>query len=83
MAELVDALDLGSSLRVQVRFLSGLQKIKKIMEVSLIAGWVAMILSWIIPSFIKDQKKQSIVGIIISSLALGIFIGHTLEKIFK
>jgi uncharacterized membrane protein len=53
------------------------------MEVSLIAGWVAMILSWIIPSFIKDQKKQSIVGIIISSLALGIFIGHTLEKIFK
>jgi uncharacterized membrane protein YczE len=45
----------------------------------IVVGWTFLLLSWIIPLFIKDKKTKSIVGMILSSLATGVFIGHLLS----
>ena len=54
-----------------------------IMEIALIVGWVTLISSWIIPSFIKDVPKdvssRRFVGLVLATLALGIFLGHGLS----
>lgn len=47
---------------------------------SLLVGWAFLILSWIIPSFVKDQIKKRIIGASLSALATGIFIGALIEK---
>lgn len=52
------------------------------MEISIIVGWIVLILSWIIPSFIKNLKTKRIVGCSLSALAVGIFVGHLLDKLF-
>ena len=52
------------------------------METALIVGWVILISSWIVPSFIKDVLKKRFVGLSLSALATGIFIGHLLNKFF-
>ena len=52
------------------------------MEIATIVGWVILILSWIIPSFIKDLKIKGIVACSLSALATGIFVGHLLDKLF-
>lgn len=41
----------------------------------LLIGWVFLIASWVIPRFIKDEKKSNLVGIILSAFATGIFMG--------
>ena len=51
-------------------------------EIAVIVGWVILISSWIIPSFIEDLFKKRLVGLSLSALATGIFIGHLLTIIF-
>ena len=51
------------------------------MEMSIIVGWVFLISSWIVPSFIKDDVKKRSTGMSLSAMALGIFIGHLLTKV--
>jgi hypothetical protein len=52
------------------------------MEIAVIVGWLVLISSWIIPSFIKESLKKTFVRISLSALATGIFIGHVLSIIF-
>jgi uncharacterized membrane protein YczE len=56
----------------------------KVMEIQItvIVGWVILISSWIIPSFIEDLFKKRLVGLLLTTLATGIFIGHLLTIIF-
>lgn len=49
------------------------------MKTATLVGWIFLILSWIIPQFIEDRNKKSLIGVILSALALGIFIGHLLS----
>ena len=51
-------------------------------EIAVIVGWVVLISSWILPSFIKDLSKKTLVSLSLSALATGIFIGHLLSIIF-
>jgi type III secretory pathway component EscT len=51
-------------------------------EIAVIVGWVILISSWILPSFIKESSKKTFVGLSLSALATGIFIGHLLTIIF-
>ncbi len=46
----------------------------------MIVGWVFLISSWVIPSFIRDASKKRFAGITLSAIALGIFIGHLLTR---
>lgn len=55
-----------------------------IMEIAMIVGWVFLILSWIIPPFIKDvpikdASSRRFVGLMLATLASGIFLGHGLS----
>lgn len=55
-----------------------------IMEIALIVGWVFIISSWTIPSFIKDVPIKDVssrrfVGLVLATFALGIFLGHLLS----
>ena len=55
-----------------------------IMEIALIVGWIFLILSRIIPPFIKDVSikdvsKRRFVGLMLLTLATGVFIGHGLS----
>jgi uncharacterized membrane protein YczE len=43
-------------------------------------GWTILILSWIIPLFIKDTFKKRLIGISLSALTTGIFIGAHIQK---
>lgn len=52
------------------------------MEIAVIVGWLVLISSWILPSFIKDLSKKTFVSLSLSALATGIFIGHLLSIIF-
>jgi hypothetical protein len=59
-----------------------------IMEIAMIVGWVFLISSWTIPSFIKDVpikdvSKRRFVGLMLSTLATGVFIGHGLSLLFS
>jgi hypothetical protein len=54
------------------------------MEIALIVGWIFLILSRIIPPFIKDVSikdvsKRRFVGLMLLTLATGVFIGHGLS----
>jgi hypothetical protein len=51
------------------------------MEMAIIVGWVFLISSWVVPSFIKDVSKKRFTGISLSAIALGVFIGHLLTKV--
>jgi hypothetical protein len=51
-------------------------------EIAVIVGWLVLTSSLIIQSFIKDLSKKRIVGLSLSALATGIFIGHLLNIIF-
>jgi hypothetical protein len=52
------------------------------MEIAGIVGWVVLISSLVIPYFIRDASKKRLVGLSLSALATGIFIGHLLTIIF-
>jgi hypothetical protein len=54
------------------------------MEITMIVGWAFILLSWIIPPFIKDTpikdvSKRRFVALILATFALGIFLGHGLS----
>lgn len=54
------------------------------MEIAMIVGWVFIILSWIIPSFIKDvpingYSSRRFVALVLATFATGIFLGHGLS----
>jgi hypothetical protein len=55
-------------------------------SLSAIVGWIFLISSWIIPHLlkdkIKDDLKTSVIGLILASLACGVFVGSLLEKYF-
>lgn len=51
------------------------------METSIIVGWSFLISSLVIPYFIRDSSKKRLVGLTLSAIALGIFIGHLLTKV--
>jgi hypothetical protein len=51
------------------------------METATIVGWVFLILSFILPSFVKDDTRKRILGASLNALALGVFIGHLLGKL--
>jgi hypothetical protein len=55
-----------------------------IMEIAMIVGWVIIISSWTIPSFIKDVPIKDVssrrfVGLVLATFALGIFLGNLLS----
>ena len=55
-----------------------------IMEIAMIVGWVILISSWTIPSFIKDVPIKDVssrrfVGLVLATFALGIFLGNLLS----
>lgn len=52
------------------------------MSVSLLVGWAFLILSWIVPSFIKDHPRKHWVGAVLSAIATGIFVGALIQKIW-
>jgi hypothetical protein len=52
------------------------------MEISAIVGWVFLISSWVVPFFIKDVSKKRLVGLSLSAIATGIFIGYLLGQLF-
>jgi hypothetical protein len=51
------------------------------MNLVYLVGWLFLVLSWILPGLFKDREKKLIVGIALSSMATGIFMGHLLESI--
>jgi hypothetical protein len=52
------------------------------MEITMIVGWVFLISSWVVPFFIKDVSKKRLVGLGLSAIATGIFIGYLLGQLF-
>ena len=48
-----------------------------------IIGWVALILSWILPRFIKDETDKSFWGAGLSAFALGVFVSALIVNIMK
>lgn len=53
------------------------------MVASFFVGWVVLIASWVAPRFIKNQENKAVVGMILSSLATGIFVASFLDYIFN
>lgn len=53
------------------------------MAVSFFVGWAILIASWVVPAFIKEEKNKSAIGLILSALATGIFVGHLVDYIFS
>ncbi len=51
--------------------------------VTLITGWVFLISSWVAPYLTKEKQKGRYIGLILSLLATGIFIGGFLHKWFS
>ena len=43
-------------------------------------GWIVLLLSWIIPLFIKDTFKKRLIGASLSALATGIFVGALIQQ---
>jgi putative copper export protein len=52
------------------------------MEIAVIVGLVVLILSWIVPPFIKDTLEKRFVRMVLSALSVGICIGYMLCKLF-
>jgi hypothetical protein len=52
------------------------------MKIAMIVGWIFLISSWVVPSFIKDVSKKRLVGLGLSAIATGIFMGYLLEQLF-
>jgi hypothetical protein len=49
--------------------------------VSLIVGWIFLIASWTVPYLIKDKQTRKFVGLVLSALATGIFLGYMISNI--
>lgn len=47
--------------------------------IATIIGWCFLISSWIVPSFIQDQKIKRMAGAVLAALATGVFVGHLLS----
>lgn len=53
------------------------------METSSLIGWLILILSWIVPSFIEDKEKKNLTGLVLSAIATGYFFGLLAERFFN
>ena len=47
----------------------------------MIVGWTLLVSSWLVKFVIKDEEKRQLIGIILSAIAFGVFIGGGLSKI--
>ena len=48
-----------------------------------IIGWVFLMLSWIVPRFVKDTLNKSFWGAVISAFALGVFVSAAIVNMMK
>ena len=53
------------------------------MTVSFFVGCWILIASWVVPKFIKNQEIKTIVGVVLSAIATGIFVGHLIDLLFN
>jgi hypothetical protein len=51
------------------------------MSLTFILGWLFLGSTWLVPKFIKDKENKSIVALVLSSIAFGLFIGNMLSTI--
>lgn len=50
------------------------------MATPIIVGWIFLVLSWIIPSFFKNDRTDGFIfGITSAAIGLGVFIGYGLS----
>ena len=47
----------------------------------LIVGWALLTSSWLVKFVIKDEEKRKLIGLILSAISLGVFLGGLLSKI--
>lgn len=48
-----------------------------------IIGWVFLMMSWIVPRFVKDEMNKSFWGGVISAFALGVFVSAAIIHMMK
>ena len=48
-----------------------------------IIGWVFLMISWIVPRFVKDGMNKSFWGAVISAFALGVFVSAAIVNMMK
>jgi len=53
------------------------------MSVAFIIGWVALVSSWVVPSFIKNENMRRFIGGILASFATGVFTGELVLNLIK
>jgi hypothetical protein len=53
------------------------------MSVAFIIGWVALVSSWVVPSFIKNEDVKRFIGAILASFATGVFTGELVLNLIK
>lgn len=53
------------------------------MSTVILIGWAILISSWTVPLFLKDREKKNLVGLILSAVASGYFIGIAIQTWLK
>ncbi len=53
------------------------------MIISYIVGWIFILASWIPKPFIKNESNRTGINLLLSGVALGIFIGSFIDFITK
>lgn len=53
------------------------------MSITFIIGWLFIIASWIPKPFIKNERKRTLINMILSGLALSIFVADLLHQFIK
>jgi riboflavin transporter FmnP len=51
------------------------------MSLSFILGWIIMIIGWVFSYFLKDKQESSMIGLVMSAIAFGLFVGAMLSTI--
>jgi len=49
-------------------------------QITMLVGWLFLILTWTIPYLVKDDIKQRLLAIGLNGIALGIFIAYGILK---
>ena len=50
------------------------------MELDLIIGWIFLVSSWILPHMAKEKYDKAAIGMSLSALSFGVFIGGLLVR---
>lgn len=53
------------------------------MTISFYVGWVFLLASWTVPSFIKNKDKRHFVGAVLAAFATGIFVCDLINNFTK